>query len=79
MKRRKLIRVQPNYKAMSWCFANEIEIFPHPLTSNGTVLAIVIRKKGNEQMEKEKYNESEVYKRISELYESEYKKANVQT
>ncbi|WP_233860872.1 hypothetical protein [Tenacibaculum piscium] len=63
-----------NFKAMSWCFENEIKIFPKPMISNGSVLKIVVSEKGNEKIGKDNYDNKEVYKKINELYTQIYNK-----
>jgi len=61
---------------MSWCWENGIKIFPHPITSTGCVLKIVISKNEDEILGEDRYTPKTVYKKINELYTSIYNKNN---
>jgi hypothetical protein len=63
-----------NFKERKWCWENGIRIYPHPLNKNGTKLAIVIEKNGNETIGKGIYSDNDVYEKINELYLNLFKK-----
>ncbi|ALU74324.1 hypothetical protein AUW17_05280 [Tenacibaculum dicentrarchi] len=65
-----------NFKAMSWCFENDIKIFPKPMVSSGAVLKLVLSNKGIERISDETYSPKEYAKKTNELYTQIYNKNN---
>lgn len=79
-KKKKLVKdVFWNTKAMSWCFKNKIKIFPHPLISDGSTMTIIISENGNEMMVEGKYEPSNIYPKINELYKKIYNEKILKT
>lgn len=72
------------YIYAKWCWENGVKFVPHPITSNGSVLKILMIKEvkqnitthTTEKLGEEKFTPETVYDKIRELYKAVYFKNN---
>ncbi len=70
------MRNSPHYIYSRWCWANGIVVYPKPITSNGSILLLVLNQNGVEKIGTEKIRNENLAEKTTDLYRRIYEKHN---